>query len=196
MHEAFNHSRYLAKKKFFSFLGDTFKILDSSGNEVLYCKLKAFKLKEDIRIFSDTSAGNELLRMSARSVLDFGATYDVYDSGENVKLGALRRNALKSFIKDEWAILDTNDSEIGTIKEDSGALAIVRRIIPFASSAICPQVHVGDIGGQPVLQFRQTRNIFRSRKHLDFSMDTNGIFDRRLGIAAAILFAAIEGKQD
>jgi hypothetical protein len=46
-----------------------------------------------------------------------------------------------------------------------------------------------------VLTFQQNFNPFLAKIDLDFSSDVNGLLDRRLGIAAAILLCAIEGKQ-
>jgi hypothetical protein len=47
-----------------------------------------------------------------------------------------------------------------------------------------------------VADLKQRFNPFRYELDLDFSMDTTNRLDRRLGIAAGILLAAIEGKQD
>jgi hypothetical protein len=43
--------------------------------------------------------------------------------------------------------------------------------------------------------FTRNFNPFVSKVNLDYSMDTQGLLDRRLGIAAAVLLLAIEGKQ-
>jgi hypothetical protein len=51
------------------------------------------------------------------------------------------------------------------------------------------------MGDVPVLCFRQRFNPFIAKIDLDFSMDTQGRLDRRLGIAAAVLLCAIEGRQ-
>jgi hypothetical protein len=58
-----------------------------------------------------------------------------------------------------------------------------------------PQKFQAEIGGQPVATFQQNMNPFVRRLTVDFSMDPQGRFDRRLGIAAATLVAAIEGRQ-
>jgi hypothetical protein len=52
------------------------------------------------------------------------------------------------------------------------------------------------INDQRVMDLRQQFNLFRYVLDLDFSENTGGRFDPRLGVAAAILLAAIEGKQD
>ncbi|MDF1861309.1 MAG: hypothetical protein P1U87_13920 [Verrucomicrobiales bacterium] len=46
-----------------------------------------------------------------------------------------------------------------------------------------------------MLVFRQSRNPFLTTTYLNFGMDADGMLDRRMGIAASILFCAIGGKQ-
>jgi hypothetical protein len=50
--------------------------------------------------------------------------------------------------------------------------------------------------GTRVADLRQNFNLFRYELNLDFSMDTTHRLDRRVGIAAGILLAAVEGRQD
>ena len=60
---------------------------------------------------------------------------------------------------------------------------------------LIPQTYHGTISGTQVLEFRQNMNPFALRMSLAFSPDTTTPLDRRLGIAAAVLIGAIEGKQ-
>ena len=187
----FGQSRYLIRRKFFKIFGGAFHIYDEAGNVAFYSKMKAFKLKEDLRLFTGEDMQQEVLNIKARSILDFGATYDVTDSASGTRLGALRRKGLKSLLRDEWLVLDANDQEVGLIAEDSMALALVRRLL----TNLVPQTFTGAMGDTPVLSFRQHFNPFIQKISLDFSMDTGGKLDRRMGIAAAVLLCAIEGRQ-
>ena len=187
---------FLLRRKFLKIFGQSFHIYDANDQVCFFAKLKAFKLKEDIRIYADTEQQNELLRIHARSVIDFGATYDIIDSAQDLKLGALRRKGLKSILRDSWLILDVNDEEIGTLTESgSGGLALLRRLGGFGT-LIMPQTFSVDVNGQQVASFRQRRNPFIAKVDLDFSMDSQQVLDRRMGIAAAILIGAIEGRQN
>lgn len=185
---------FLLRRKFLKIFGQSFHVYDTDDQVCFFAKLKAFKLKEDIRIYADTSQQKELLRIQARSVIDFGTTYDIVDSSQDLKLGALRRKGLKSLFRDSWIILDDNDAEIGTIKEDGGALALFRRLGGFGN-LLMPQTFNAEVNGQQVARFRQRRNPFIAKLDLDFSMDYQQLLDRRLGIAAALLIGAIEGQQ-
>ena len=189
--EAFAHESYLVRRKIFKLFGAAFHIYDPSGRVVFYSKMKAFKLKEDIRLYTGEDMQTEILRIQARQIIDFSAAYDVIDSTTSIKVGVLKRKGLKSILKDEWIIMDAEDKEIGFIKEDSRLLALIRRFL----TNLIPQKYHGELKGEQVCIFKQNFNPFVMKINLDFSMDKKGLLDRRLGIAGAVLLCAIEGKQ-
>jgi uncharacterized protein YxjI len=191
MSDLFNYSTYTIRKKYFKIFGEAFHIYDPDGKLVFYSKMKAFKLKEDIRVFTGEDMQTEVLTIQARQVIDFSASYDVFDPIRNEKVGALRRRGIKSLIKDEWVFLDRQDNEMGKITEDNMVLALVRRFL----TNLIPQKYQGSIGERPVCTFDQNFNPFVLKITLDFSSDPAHILDRRLGLAAGILLGAIEGRQ-
>ena len=194
-HDArFQHSSYLVRTKVFKLLGAAFHIYDPAGNVVLYSKQKAFKLKEDIRLYSDESMGVELLTISARTIIDFSAAYDVFDSQKRQKIGALKRKGWSSMLRDEWIVMDASDREIGLIKEDSMVAALVRRFVD-AAAFFFPQKFHFEVGGATLVTFQQNFNPIVKKLTVDFSYDQNRVLDPRLGLATAVLLAAIEGKQ-
>ena len=190
----FSQTRYLIRRKIFTIMGKKFHVYDAAGNLVGFSKMKAFKLKEDIRLYTGEDMQTELLTIKARNIIDFSAFYDVVDAPTGQKLGALKRRGMKSMLKDEWLILDASDREIGMIEEDNWALALVRRFVEIASLFL-PQKYLVKFGGAPVAEFKQNFNPFVYKLNLDFSADQAGRLDKRLGLAAAILLAGIEGKQ-
>jgi uncharacterized protein YxjI len=192
MTDRFEHTTYLVRRKILKLFGAAFHIYDPQGNVVFYSKLKAFKLKEDIRIYTGEDMREEVLVIKARKILDFSSAYDVVDPTTNEKVGVLKRKGFKSILKDEWIMMDADDQDIGLIKEDSTALALLRR---FLTGSLIPQKYYGEIDHNPVCTFKQNFNPFVVKINLDFSPDTNNLLDRRLGIAAAVLLCAIEGKQ-
>lgn len=189
--ELFSHNSYLVRRKIFKLFGAAFHIYDPAGNLVFYSKMKAFKMKEDIRLYSSEDMQTEVLSIKARSIIDFSAAYDVVEANTNTKIGALKRKGMKSIVKDEWIILNAEDNQIGFVKEDSALLAMIRRFL----TNIIPQKYHGEINGERVCEFKQNFNPFVVKINLDYSMDKQGLLDRRLGIAAAVLLCAIEGKQ-
>jgi uncharacterized protein YxjI len=188
---AFHHSNYLIRRKVLSLFGAAFHIYDGSGHLAFYSKQKAFKLKEDIRLYTGEDMKTEVLTILARQVIDFSAGYDVIETATQSKIGALRRKGMKSIFRDEWTILDAGDMEIGVIREDSTALALIRRFV----TNLVPQKFRVEVRGQQVGRYKQHFNPFVLKINMDFSMDQAKLLDRRLGIAAAVLLSAIEGHQ-
>ncbi len=190
--DRFSHSMYLVRKRILTVVGGKFEIFDPAGNVALFSKQAAFKLKEDIRLFTDESMTTELLSIKARTILDFSAAYDVVDTATGHKVGALKRRGWKSMFRDQWIIMDVYDNEIGSIQEENAFLAFLRRFV----TNLIPQSYLVEIGGSSVAEFKQNFNPFVTKLTLDFSHDTQHRFDRRLGIAAGVLLCAIEGKQE
>jgi uncharacterized protein YxjI len=190
MNPIFQHSQYLLKRQVFALTGK-FRFYDPSGGLVMFSEQKMFRWKEDIRVYADEAKTQEVLAIKARQIIDFSAAFDVVDSASNQKVGALRRRGLASLLRDEWEVLDVNDNVIGKLFEDSIGLALVRRIL----TNLVPQNYDLLIGETRVADFKQNFNPFTYQLNIDFSMDVAHQLDRRLGIAAGILLAAIEGRQ-
>jgi uncharacterized protein YxjI len=191
MNPLFSRSKYVIRKKVLSLLGTKYHIYDDDRNLILYSEMKAFKLKEDIRLYTDESMTRELLWIKARQIVDFSATYDVTDSETGIKIGAFRRRGFKSIFKDEWIILGPGDLEIGRIKEDNSFLALLRRFIN-----IIPQNYHVEIEGQKFQTYQQSFNPLVSKVSVDFSGHNKDKIDPRLGLAGGILLCSIEGDQD
>ena len=191
MYSAFQHNQYLLKRQVFALAGK-FRVYDPSENLVLFSEQKMFRLREDIRIYSDESKSQEVLTIKARQIIDFSAAYDVMDSMTGEKVGALRRKGWASLLRDEWEVLDASDQPRGLLFEDTMGLALLRR---FLLGSLLPQNYDLTFGETRVADLRQRFNLFRYELDLDFSMDPARTLDRRLGIAAGILLATVEGKQ-
>ena len=190
MNPAFSFDKYLLKRQVFALAGK-FRFYDPSGRLVLFSEQKMFKIREDIRVYSDESKTQEVLMIKARQIMDFSAAYDVVDSMTGQKVGALRRKGLASILRDEWEVLDVSDNVIGKLFEDSMGMAMLRRFL----SGLIPQNYDITIGTDRVADLKQPFNPFSYQLELDFSMDISKRLDRRLGLAAGILLAAVEGRQ-
>jgi uncharacterized protein YxjI len=190
MNSAFSYSQYLLKRQVFALAGK-FRVYESGGKLVLFSEQKMFKIREDIRVYSDESKTQEVLMIKARQIMDFSAAYDVVDSATGQKVGALRRKGLASILRDEWDVLDVGDNVVGKLFEDSMGMAMLRRFL----SNLIPQNYDITFGTNRVADLKQPFNPFAYQLNIDFSMDINKVLDRRLGIAAAILLAAVEGRQ-
>ena len=191
MNPIFQHDRYLLKRQVFALTGK-FRYYDPMENLVMYVEQKMFKLKEDIRVYSDENKSQEVLSIKARQIIDFSAAYDVVDTAYNQKIGTLRRKGWSSILRDEWEVLDANDNQVGVLFEDSMGLAMLRR---FLLGSWLPQNYDLTIGEQRVADLKQNFNLFRYELNVDMSMNIGKLLDPRMGIAAGILLAAVEGRQ-
>lgn len=192
MYPAFRMNRFTLKKQILALTG-VFRIYDENENIIAYSRQKMFKLREDIRVYTDEAQSQELFYIQARQIIDFSAAYDVYDRIERVQVGTLRRRGFRSIMRDEWEILAPGDQPLGILIEDSAGYALLRRLL---LGTLLPQNYDVLIGEQRVMDLRQRFNPFRYVLDMDFSADTGQQLDHRLGIAAGILLGAIEGRQD
>lgn len=94
-------------------------VTDSTGQQVAFVHQKTFKLKEDIRIYSDESKSREIYRIGADRVLDISAKYHFIDSTNNQPLGYVQPKALRSIWRSTYVVYDVNGKPLYHIKEDN-----------------------------------------------------------------------------
>ena len=192
MNPIFQHQKYLLMRQVFALTGK-FRFYDPRENLVMFSEQKMFKLKEDIRVYDSPEKNQELLWIKARQVIDFSASYDVFDPlGGSSHIGVLRRKGWRSIARDEWQILGPQEYPLGIIIEDSLGYALLRR---FLLGSLLPQNYDVLVDNQRVADLHQRFNIFRYEMDIDLRPDIVGQLDPRLAIAAALLLGTIEGKQ-
>ena len=183
---------YMVRQKVMKIVGEEFHIYsdDSMQQLIGYSKQKALKLKEDIRVYTEDKK-TELICIKARSIIDFGSVYEITDSQSGEAICTFKRKGLKSIFKDSWKVMDTSGNQIGTLGEDSGLLALVRRFVP-GGSLLIPQEFVLSTGGNSI-EFSQKMNPFVHKMNVT-KIQSSGI-DPRVVLAATMLLIAIEGRQ-
>lgn len=130
------HKHLVFKLRFWKIMGNEIRITPLESNDLVgFISQKAWKLREDIRVYQDDSKQEELFIIRARNIVDIAATYDVFESGSSLVRLSLKRRGLRStFVRDHWDIMDKSGAAIAEIEETSGGLALVRRwigLIPF-----------------------------------------------------------------
>ncbi|MGQ0614516.1 MAG: hypothetical protein ACT4PV_12345 [Planctomycetaceae bacterium] len=181
---------YTLRRKVFKVFGAAFHIYAPDGSLLGYVKQKAFKLKEDIRVYTDESATTELMTIGARQIIDFSAAYDVMDARQGVKVGVLRRKGWASIFRDAWQVLDAEERLLGSIREDSALLATLRR---FLSNLIPQRFRFTDESGKTLAIYRSHFNPFVHR--MSVIPESGSGLDPRLLLAAGVLLMAVEGRQ-
>ena len=185
----FELDRYLIRRQVLKVFGSSFHVFD--GDRIVgFSNQKAFKLKEDIRVYTDESMAEELLRVHARKIIDFSSAYDIIDATSGKKVGAARRKGFKSIARDSWELLDAEDQPLAQLSEDSIAMALLRRLL---SNLVPQSFHLESAGDEPIV-FKQRFNPFIYKLEVEVPRDST--LDRRLIFGAAVLIAAIEGRQE
>ena len=191
LHPAFQHNTYLFRRKVLKLFGGAFHVYNETGNLLFYSKQKAFKLREDFRIYSDESMTQELLTIKTPQIFDFGATYNVQDSTTGAPVGSIKRKAIKSIFKDEWTFQSNDGQEVGTLSEKSMAGALLSRFIK-----LIPQAYIiYSYDGRVVAEIQQHFNPFVLKYSMKL-LTQEPLIDRRLLISAGILLAGIERRQE
>jgi len=191
MNPAFQHKQYLFRRKFFRFFGGAFHTYDENGQLVFYTDQKRFRLKEDFRIYGDESKSKELMRIKTPQIFDVWANYTVHDSTTGQDVGQLRRKALKSIIKDEWELKAADGKPVGRLAESSILGALLSRwwnLIP-------QKYTIAAVDGRKVAELKQHFNPI-ILKYTMTILEAAPSIDARLLIAAGILLAAIERRQE
>ncbi len=187
--------QFTLRRTVFKLFGAAFHIYDTQDRVVAYCKQQAFKLREDIRLYTSEDRSEEFMRIAAQSIMDFSTTYDV-TSPDGRPIGSLRRKGMKSIIRDEWLVFGPSGNQIGLLREDSGGLALLRRIVEIASLIVPQRFELLDGRERVVARFTQHRNPFIYRLGIAMAPGRPPEFDERLILAAASLIGAIEGRQE
>ena len=184
-----NH--YIIKKKALRVV-DQYYIEDPMGTQLAYSKQKFWKIKEDIRIYTDESMSQELFRIMQAQIIDAWGKFDVIDSATNVSLGYFRRKALMSaFVSDEWELYNMNDQMIGRLAEGTGR-GLARKYIPFGK--LIPEKITMELNGQPVVQINQRFKIIGDIWDIQCHSLPDQ-FDRRVLLAGVVLMAMIERQR-
>lgn len=158
-------------------LGNEYRVLKDgkAGPEIVgYAKQKRLALREQFKLFGDETRTEVVATSKARSVMDFGPTFDVYD-GTQKPLAIFKKEFKKSLLTSTWSIYDPQMKNIlFQVSEKSVPIAIFRRLwefIPFVSE-VMPfplRFHFSIIsGGKIVGEYTKITTI---RDHYALSMD-------------------------
>jgi len=178
---------YRIRKKVLA-ITNQYWIENVQGNVLGYTKQKMFRLKEDIRVFTDESMSQELFRIMQRQILDIWGTFAVIDSPTNVCVGMIKRSISSALLADEYYILDPNGQQIGRVIERTGR-GLARKYVPLGG-LIPEQVKV-EFYGQQVAEIKQQFKIIGDIWELDCTFVPRQV-DRRVLLAGMILMGMIE----
>jgi hypothetical protein len=170
--------------------------ISSPGGPVAFVRQKRMAIKEDIRFFAREDESEELFRIKARSVMEFGGRYDV-TSADGARIGVLEKVFGKSLIRSTWRVLDASEQELAVVQERSQVTAILRRVIdavPYGDFIpIVFHFTIDTADGRHLGDFTRAWGM-RDRYTLDLSGDLALTLDRRLALALAIALDALQSR--
>jgi uncharacterized protein YxjI len=182
---------YRIRKKVLT-IWNKYWIEDHSKHILGFSKQKMFKLKEDIRVYTDESMKTELFMIKQQQILDIWGTFAVVDTRTGAHLGYIKRKALaSSFVRDEYEVYDANNQLIGGIYEDTGS-GLARKYIPGGS--IIPEQMTLVLHGQPVATINQRFKIIGDIWELT-CINVPQYFDRRVLLSCMLLMGMIERQR-
>lgn len=109
-------------------LSNDFTATDANGKVIAYVKQKMFKLKEDISIFSDDTKTLLNYKIKADKWLDFSAAYSLIDKNDH-EMGKVTRKGWRSIWKAEYEIIDQNQNQQYSIREENGWVKVFDSIL-------------------------------------------------------------------
>jgi hypothetical protein len=168
-----------------------------AGSPVAYVRQKKLAIKEDIRFYADEGETQELFRVKARSVLDFGGSrYDVLV--EEDRIGVLRHKFRESLYRSTWHIGGPDEQDVGIARESSTAIGILRRgvdFVPYVGEFIpIPYNFEIVVGGEVVGRMNRRFARVRDQYILDLAGDPDRTIDRRVGVALAVGLDALQNR--
>jgi uncharacterized protein YxjI len=168
-----------------------------AGSPVAYVRQKKLAIKEDIRFYADEGETQELFRVKARSVLDFGGSrYDVL-VGED-RIGVLRHKFRESLYRSTWHIGGPDEQDVGIARESSTAIGILRRgvdFVPYVGEFIpIPYNFEIVVGGEVVGRMNRRFARVRDQYILDLAGDHDCTIDRRVAVALAVGLDALQNR--
>ena len=169
--------------------------ISAGQTPIAFVRQKRMALKEDIRFFADENESRELWRIKARSLMEFGARYDVI-TPEGERVGVLGKVFGKSLVRSTWSVMDANEQQLAVAQERSFSIAILRRVIdvipygdfvpiPFHFTIDDGEHHIGDMNRR--LGYRDTYDLI-------LDGDPERRIDRRLAVSLGIALDALQSR--
>lgn len=143
-------------------------VTDAAGRLVMYVKQRAFKLKEDVRVFADREQTRQLYRIAADRVIDWSAQYDITTS-DGRTVGAVKRRGMRSLWRAHYDLLRGGGAAL-SIHEANAWMKVLDGLlgeIPVVGIAtgyfFNPAYIVADAAGRPLLRVVKRRTLLESR---------------------------------
>jgi uncharacterized protein YxjI len=145
-------------------------VRDAAGKTLFYVHQKTFKLKEDVRIYSDDTKSKEVFRINADRIIDFSAQYHFTHSASERRFGSIKHKGFRSIWKATYILFDANGTETHHIAEDNPWVKVADALlgeIPFVGLftgyLFHPSYTIKDLATEaPIMKITKNRAFFES----------------------------------
>ncbi len=175
------------------------RVTDAADRLVMYIKQKAFKLREDVTIFSDEQQQFPLLHIKADRIIDFAATYTIRDTAERV-LGAVKGQGMRSLWRTNFAVLDAAGNAIGNIVEDNPwvkvADGLVNEIplVGWVAGLFINPAYTATLHGRPALHLVKKPSMLERHFTITNSGDLSESDEQLLLASVVMMLLLIRGR--
>jgi uncharacterized protein YxjI len=173
------------------------RVVDASGRLVSYVKQRAFRLKEDVTIFSDEAQTHPLYHIKANKIIDIGATYAI-TTADGRPLGAVRQRGMRTLWKATYDILDEAGNAVGLVHEQDPWVKILDGLIgeiPFVGFVIQqwinPTYLIDGADGTTYLRLRKRPSLIERRFTLEQDAPLPSRLDQ-LALPAVLMVVLLE----
>jgi hypothetical protein len=188
------------KFRFFS-LTPQVSVQNNSGSEVMFVRQKMFALREEVKVFSNSSKTQELYRIKAKQIIDFGAEYVITNSTSGKIIGSLKQQGLKTLWRATYYLKDTSGNDKYTIVERNPWVKVVDSLasqVPilslFTGYMFHPEYDVKAVpGGEHVVTLVKKPSLFEKTFDIELVSDKLSKEDEEL-IASGLLMMVLQQK--
>jgi uncharacterized protein YxjI len=150
-----------------------FSVTDSDGALLYFARQKFFKLKEDIRIYSDPTMSREVFSLKADRIIDFSPLYTVADpSGQ--QLASIQRNGRVSLWRADYD-LKIDNAPFAKVVEENPWIKIADELvsqIPYIGLVtgyfLHPAYIVIGVNGEQIAKLTKQPALFEGVYKLDY----------------------------
>jgi hypothetical protein len=177
---------YTIKRKFWSFFERVFRVWTGDGQLIMYIEHPIFRLREEFMVYEDEAQTRPLLRVKSKQMIAINFAYEMTDARTGRGLGTVRKQGLRSIVRDKFILLDASEREIGYAEEQGASL--LRRFFPWLTSK-----HAIFVNGQQVAYIRQVFRFFTKEFRVDLEPSE---LDPTFVLAVALLALIAEARRE
>jgi hypothetical protein len=177
---------YTIKRKFWSIFERVFRVWTADGQLIMYIKHPLLRFREEFMVYEDEVQMRPLLRVKSKQIVAINFAYEITDARTGQVLGTVKKQGLRSIVRDRFILLDAAEREIG-YAEEQGA-SILRRFIPLLTSK-----HAIFANGQQVAFIRQVFRFFTKEFTVELQPSE---LDPRFVLAVALLALIAEARRE